>query len=446
MALMLDNRHVEVTIEKPAGIANFTGMPVGDDFYFIRKVIAPAVSFEVKYKVVLKDPVKCELITPKPAEDTKTTTGGLVTPYKVQFKVNGEKKMGGNIYFCPVDIVDKNKKSLTELKVGKMEKALTPAGVLDIDKDEDCFFVRISGAATLNSASIKLGTVENPDTKYNDDETEIEMEVDGNDLITKSMLLVSDDVDDIYAGNNVGADDDKNDRTHKIQLGGSVKINTVQIDGVDYLIDLKTPVKVKRVVAVTALVFPDSNITKPQVMAEFAVANERFAQIGIKLNVTVLQASYPAGITNSKISIGKYIFGSGKGKPLLELRSYMNKYGTTGNEQDLRVFYCSKLLRGRRGGEALAYRNAFAVTGGKGYANNVFINQSLKSIFTLPHEIGHTLTNLNHYGTNYSKSATDVPINLIRGGGTSEKNTISASKRLVKSQESAIQALTPVIK
>jgi hypothetical protein len=124
----------------------------------------------------------------------------------------------------------------------------------------------------------------------------------------------------------------------------------------------------------------------------------------------------------------------------------MNKYGTTGNEQDLRVFYCSKLLRGRRGGEALAYRNAFAVTGGKGYANNVFINQSLKSIFTLPHEIGHTLTNLNHYGTNYSKSATDVPINLIRGGGTSEKNTISASKRLVKSQESAIQALTPVIK
>ena len=60
--------------------------------------------FKVNYKVVLKDPAKCTLITPDPANGEKSTSGGIVTSYKVQFKVNGEKKMGGNIYFLPVEI------------------------------------------------------------------------------------------------------------------------------------------------------------------------------------------------------------------------------------------------------------------------------------------------------------------------------------------------------
>ena len=55
----------------------------------------------------------------------------------------------------------------------------------------------------MGAVSIKVSTVENPEATYNDDETEIDLQVDGDDLITKSMLLVSDDVDDDHQVDSV---------------------------------------------------------------------------------------------------------------------------------------------------------------------------------------------------------------------------------------------------
>jgi hypothetical protein len=85
-----------------------------------------------------------------------------------------------SVCILPVEVVNKDKVSVNELKVGKMaapdvlnsEQAENPTQILNIDKDPDRFFVRISGAAFFGKSTVKLETVENPDdtpeTPHND--------------------------------------------------------------------------------------------------------------------------------------------------------------------------------------------------------------------------------------------------------------------------------------
>jgi hypothetical protein len=155
---------VDVTIDTPAGITNFTGTAIGDDFYFIGKAQSPTTTFNVKYKVVLKDPIKCVLIEPDPADDTKTTAGGLITPYKVQNKVNGEKKMSGNIYFLPV-----------EIKVNNTAEDEDDFVAVSKGTDEDLatdFSVKLTGTDGV-TAKLKVKPADG-DIKFRDEELELE--------------------------------------------------------------------------------------------------------------------------------------------------------------------------------------------------------------------------------------------------------------------------------
>jgi len=93
-------------IDTPAGMSNFTGDSKGDDFYFFGKPDWPTSEFNVSYEVTLVDFAKCELVKPDIASSELETKGGLVTPYEVKFKANGEKKMGGKIYFIPVRVAE----------------------------------------------------------------------------------------------------------------------------------------------------------------------------------------------------------------------------------------------------------------------------------------------------------------------------------------------------
>jgi len=55
--------------------------------------------------------------------------------------------------------------------------------------------------------------------------------------------------------------------------------------------------------------------------------------------------------------------------------------------------------------------------------------------FTLPHEVGHALTNMGHYGTDYQNNS---PIHVINQNlmrrGTSQGNSLTGSKRWKKIQ------------
>jgi hypothetical protein len=137
----------------------------------------------------------------------------------------------------------------TELKISKMEQALTilkNAGEivkkeLNIDQDIDRFYVRILGGAHLgqnHNISVGIKSNSNPAEEYNDDSTEIDLHVRGADMLSKSLILTSDNSDDDYAGLiEIGADDANNDRTHLAQLGGIVKLNNLTLNGDNYLID-----------------------------------------------------------------------------------------------------------------------------------------------------------------------------------------------------------------
>ena len=57
--------------------------------------------------------------------------------------------------------------------------------------------------------------------------------------------------------------------------------------------------------------------------------------------------------------------------------------------------------------------------------------------FTLPHEIGHILTNAGHYIGDHK------PINLMRDGGTSTNQEIGYSKRLFEFQDKQIRNASP---
>ena len=111
-----------------------------------------------------------------------------------------------------------------------MEHSLGSSGNLTIDNDPDRFYVRIPAAESLGTVSINLATTVNPDPNYNDDPTAITLEPDpdSNGLRTKSLLLVSNDMDDVYfLQGEIEQDDAPNDRTHEVQLEGKVAITGI---------------------------------------------------------------------------------------------------------------------------------------------------------------------------------------------------------------------------
>lgn len=98
------------------------------------------------------------------------------------------------------------------------------------------------------------------------------------------------------------------------------------------------------------------------------------------------------------------------------------------------------LRGGGSNGTDAAYRNKGVVS-----ARKIVQNQRL---YTIAHEFGHILTNHYHFGQDYPTTTTGpvyedsdhrVVHNLVRGGGTSADEEISASKRLYQMQENMFQ-------
>jgi len=204
---------------------------------------------------------------------------------------NGEAKpqLAVKVVIAPADPKSK-------LCVAKMEHSLSPAGELDIDADPDRFFVKIPGGAKLGSISIKLSTVENSEPEYDDDSNDIDLVEDGDDQTTLSLLLVSDDVDDEYAGNEVGPDDEDNDRTHKVSLGGKVRVSSIKVNNIDYESNAVESVDPTKKVDVRVIFVGEASDQNIQFLEIRQIAHERFAQLGVKLNMFFASMNVPEGV------------------------------------------------------------------------------------------------------------------------------------------------------
>jgi hypothetical protein len=377
------------------------------------------------------------------------TLGGGSAIYELTSAWNGEgpnaasavSTMQGGAYLSPFRIVylptfqilDKDKNPITELKVGKMAESGVLSGTgssatLDIDKDSDRFYVRIPGAASMGAVSIKVATVDNPDANYNDDETEIDMQVEGNVLISKSMLLVSDDADDDHQVDSI-SDDGKNDRTHKVQLGGKFQVKSIKIGSIEHQTDIKTPVPVQKTVNFEVIILRQAAggapvIDQADVENDLKIAQERYAQTGIKLTWSINISDPPAGVD---LADGLTEFTSNT--PTVEEKALFDGLGTA-SSNDIQVFYVN-FLHPAPGSKGEAFPPSyFSLPNDAQYTNNVVMSASQRGPFTLPHELGHILLN--------DESHDSESIRLMRNG-TSLTNGLSESKRISSSQEQTMQ-------
>jgi hypothetical protein len=339
-----------------------------------------------------------------------------------------QPQLGERQYLIPVEVVDKNKAAISKLKVGKMSDTGVLSGAeasatLDIDKDQDRFFVRVPGGAAMGGISIKVSTADNPDSAYNDNATQIDLQADGGDAISKSMLLVSDDVDDDYAVDGI-ADDATGDRTHKIQLGGNFKIEEIKIGtGAWQTLGTKAPVPVEKTVSIGVVILRNKAqaaggtpvIAQADVEQDLKRGNERYAQAGIKLSWTISTEDPPAGVDLSD----KFDEYPQPGSPTAEETALFNAPFVTATQDDIQVIYVNELSSGSAG-EAF-WKAAFNAP----LSDNVIMSAQRKP-FTLPHELGHVLENSgNHVAPT---------INLLRSG-TSAIDRLGASKRVTPTQE-----------
>lgn len=379
---------------------------------------------------------------------------------RVQYST-GQPKL---VLLLPVEVVNYEKKPVSELVVADMEESLTQEGGLVLDGgvvagfagDPDRFYVRIPNLQGNHTVTVKLSTVENPDTSYNDDPTELKLyPVDGG-YESKSQALVSGAIDaEIETLENITPDNpdpsSRHKRTHNIQLGGKVRITDLVIDGTALPMDIKIPVPVKKTVQLNFVVIDDAET--PDITAELKSANEIYASTGIKLEKAGEPVTKPPlpGLPNQSSA------SELNDLDISDLGRYISHYGTTNSIEDIHVFYVKRLwhyIEGREGefpdqGYSVIEKSPGTISGEPtpsaketGDANNVFIGNARASFVTLAHEVGHVLTNEGHYGTNYASGVSNrqESHNLMSGTTRNrfETDAITAKKRIYEMQREMI--------
>jgi hypothetical protein len=349
------------------------------------------------------------------------------------------------------------------LQVAKFENSTPEHLVLANEKivphrDPKHFRVAIRGMSANQKISIEIET-RNPDDTVCDDATTVPLYFSANSPGTASsppMVLVTDTVDDTKSESTMGTDDqdeDKNaesgkcDLSHLAKLGGKVVISSITIDGKKSLLNLEKPIaKPLHTLRLNIVNFTDSGVSAEQIEADIRVAAERLAQVGVNVERASPQnpihsPAPPFGIRGSATSAPE--FGPLSG----DERLVIDDHGTNNLVDDIHVFYCKTILNASDPSRPISGFTRY--TGTSGYFNNVFMSGTHRKVFTLAHEIGHLLTRKGHYGA--SRFSIDYKgnapahlsdYNLMREG-TSQTDTVGASKRLYLSQEKRIWSRKP---
>lgn len=290
-----------------------------------------------------------------------------------------------------------------------------------------------SNGTKLGGVSVKVSTTDNPDSAYNDMITRIDLQPDGDDAISKSMLLVSDDVDDDEPVDGI-ADNAPGDRTYKIQLGGNFTINAIKVGTGDWAtLDVRKPVPVEKTASLSVVILRQTAggtpvIGQPAVEDDLKVCQERYATIGVKLSWSITTADPPAGVDLSN-GLTEY---SGN-TPTSEEKALMDGLGTSATT-DFHVFYVNSLSDGSLG-ESFS-PSQFSQLADQRYTNNVIIPAN-RSFFAPPHELGHIFLNDGSHPANR--------MNLMTDQQAAMTNIISGDKRISHEQGTTIR-LNPLTK
>lgn len=262
--------------------------------------------------------------------------------------------------------------------------------------------------------------------------------------------MVSDEVDDDHPVDGI-ADDATGDRTHRVQLGGNFKIEEIQIGtGAWQTLGTKIPVPAEKTVDVTTVILRDklqatggTEVISQTVVTDFwRIAKERYAQCGVRLNVThagvkdpptVVDLS-PPGLNVTDSSSADLLAGNGIVSQ--EAKDLITALGTGASNADIHVFYVNTLTvaGGAVGGVAIA-DFAFAASEDSFTYNVVLSDPTLSPWggYAAAHELGHLLTNGGH------EDASGVfPLWHLMQPNVLDTNGISGSRRLKQSDATKI--------
>jgi hypothetical protein len=328
-----------------------------------------------------------------------------------------------------VDFLDASKNETTSLKVGKWENSFnTGPTVKDefIAPDDDKFYVRVNDQSKKGTGkvSVKLST-DSAGTDYDDDATEIELpEEPANSgiFISTNMLMVSDNV----------ADDTKNDRTHKIALGGKVKVQYPETGTVICEKEANVPPSLKTV-DVNIIILRDKPladggtpvIAVSAVNTDWKLVRERYAQVGVTVNWSgPTIADPPSGVD---LTDGFKIRDPMSANVLTaEARSLIAGLGTTNTTADIHVFYINSI----QGALGTAVADYWYAPSEDSYLYNVVLGAD-RGLFDPAHELGHLLTDAG-YGTGVAQ------VNLMYEA-TYTTNSVTTMKRINLDQETKIR-------
>ncbi len=312
--------------------------------------------------------------------------------------------------------------STTNLSVGTLENSFDSTAsrnlVADwIEEDRDRFYIRVTDPGKSGQGPLRVrvwtdseGTEYDDDSRISPDSNVVELQEEGTTgvFISKSMLLVSNDGDDDHSVDGV-ADDDKNDRTRLIALGGKINVEFLengQTPNYEADIEATTPViktvKVKVWVAKTALLgTPTPVVNTATVEADLKSIRETFAQAGIKVvsNPTIVEFNESdAGIDLSPTGFDYLTNGSHLTDEAKAVFDWIDA-GSQRAADEISIIYVNFMTTnwyssGANGPRGLAYINKMFSP--PKYANHLIIAADYRLRYTAPHELLHILLDAEH--------------------------------------------------
>lgn len=309
-----------------------------------------------------------------------------------------------------VDFLDISKNRTAALKVAKWENGFNAGptvkdNFIDLEP-RDQFYVSVNDQSKKGSGmvSVRLST-DSAGTDYDDDATRIELPEDPANsgiFISKSMLMVSDDVDDDFTNPNVVADDTKNDRTHKVALGGKVKVRypgtgaslcekeASVLSTVTH--DLDVVIMRNKAKADGGTPLADEDAVKIQM----AVIAERYAQLGYKVTWTISTEDPPplvVNLENGELSMGASPGDEGSALLGDECRNLIDAF------PDGEIFYVGDIVW-----DDMSRQHAWAVAdywyadSENNYVGRAFVGTDASVVeLVAAHELGHLIGNTGYF-------------------------------------------------
>lgn len=332
-----------------------------------------------------------------------------------------------------------------ELKVAKWEKAFDytgfrnehPEGIAGgILADVDRFRIRINTQNLPEEyRKIYISTKGSTEGEYNDDSTEILLDLDENSFfpsdgfVSKPMILVADTVDNKFKNDNA-----QNDQTHIVALGGEVEFRIKDANG-DVISTL--PVKKKKAVHVQVkLLWQGSNgptqLALDNIADDIKVAKQIYAQVGIDVTFTI--TAHQVNVAGVDLSDGLRVdTAQNQGSLHPEGEALLNFYATPNQADVIGLYIDGKILTGASPeGEAdgIAIWDNDEVLPHSRYGTVYWDNSvsaKYKGTFlvstrrftkvTFSHELGHVL-GLLHVGDEKVPEHRQAKRNVLTGGGS----------------------------